>query len=394
MHMRHTSQTLDALRREGDPTADTVIAGLVSSGKIDQVNQVLREFHDNDQPIPENLPPSVRAFLLATDAPPEWADTSRIAGAHDFFLDDGMHVASVLCYGAMVSCYAAMIPSRVLALTHRLDRPHRRLAETCQFVMNMMAPDPFGSGGDFVPTIQKTRLIHAAVRHFVRSSGQWDEARDGVPICQEDLLGAMLIFSVHVLDGMARLGVTVTAQEAEDYYYIWRVTGAMLGIRADIMPQSLAEARKVNALVVGRHFGASPEGIELTRGLLDFYREMTPGRAFDGVAAAMVRRVVEPWVADALRVPQARFWTRMTAAGNRLLRSLERAEDSSAAARTVLDGAARLLLMGGVRTLTGGQRVGLDIPSRLRDSWGVDGEHVPRPGGCPLAEPPRPASPS
>ncbi|WP_433247186.1 oxygenase MpaB family protein [Streptosporangium sp. CA-135522] len=391
--MRHTSQSLDALRHEGDPPADAVIADLVGSGKVGEVNRILREFHGNDQPIPAGLPPAVHAFLKATDAPPEWADASRIANAHDFFVDDGMHVATVLCYGAMASCYAARVPSRVLDITHRLDQPHRRLAETCQFVVNMMAPDPFGSGGSFVPTIQKTRLIHAAVRHLVRSSPQWDEARDGVPICQEDLLGAMMIFSVHVIDGMRRLGITVTDQEAEDYYYVWRVAGAMLGIRPEIAPETLAEAREVNALLVERHLGSSPEGIELTRDLLAFYEEMIPGKAFDGIVPAMVRQVVGPEIADALQVPNPRFWTRFTTAGSRLMRRLERVEDDNRAARAVLDKAAHLLLTGSVRTLADGQRVTLDIPERLWQGWDATGAPLPRPG-CPAAEPPGGTPPS
>ncbi|WP_371782665.1 oxygenase MpaB family protein [Streptosporangium subroseum] len=384
---------MDALRREGDPAADAVITDLVSSGKVGEVNRILREFNENDQPIPSDLPPAVRAFLQATDVLPDWADASRIAGAHDFFVDDGMHVAIVLAYGAMVSCYAAPAPSRVLSITHRLNQPHRRLAETCQFVVNMMAPDPFGSGGSFVPTIQKTRMIHAAVRHLVRASPQWDEARDGVPICQEDLLGAMLIFSVHVIDGMRRLGIAVTDQEAEDYYYIWRVAGIMLGIRPEIAPESLAEARETNALLLERHLGASPEGIELTRNLVFFYEEMIPGKAFDGIVPAMIRQVVDPSVADALQVPNPRVWTSLTAVGSRLMRQMERMEDDNRAARAVLDKAAQLLLTGSVRTLADGQRAVLNIPEGLQHGWNTAGASTGRPG-CPEAGTPGGASAS
>lgn len=262
-----SGELVDGLRFEGDPLADKVIADLIASGQVDEVNAVLSEFRDNDEPIPENLPPSVREFLVVTDDPPEWADAERIASAYEFFVDDGVHVASVLSFGAMISCYAQPRPSRVLALTHRLDQPHRRMSETSQFVLNMMAPNPFGTGGMFVPTIQKTRLIHAAIRHFLRTSSEWDSARDGVPICQQDLLAAMLTFSVQVMDGMRRLGISVTAKEADDYYYLWRVAGSMLGIRTDAMPDTLAEAQDLNATLVEANFAPSSEGIELTRGL-------------------------------------------------------------------------------------------------------------------------------
>ncbi|MEU4251123.1 oxygenase MpaB family protein [Amycolatopsis sp. NPDC026612] len=375
------SPAVEALKYQGDPLADAVVAELVSSGTTRAVNEVLAHFRDNDQPIPEDVPEPVRRYLVATDAPPHWADLDRVAGAYEFFVDDGVHVASVLSFGAMVNCYAQPRPSRVLSLTHRLNQPHRRLSETSQFVLNLMGRNPFGSGGSFVPTVQKTRLIHAAVRHFITRSGEWDVEADGVPLCQQDMLGALLIFSVQVIDGMRRMGITVTDREAEDYYYVWRVTGALLGIPADAMPETLAEAQSLNARLVEASYGPSAEGIELTRNLLRLYEDMVPGKAFDGVVAAMVRQVVTPEVADWLEVPQSRAWSRTVGAGVRLMRLLERSEDRSRTATAVLDKAGSLLLGGSVRTLTNGQPTALTIPSDLREKWLAA-------GACPVAAPP------
>ncbi|MEU7788822.1 oxygenase MpaB family protein [Amycolatopsis sp. NPDC049159] len=363
------SAAFEKLKFHGDPLPDAVIADLVASGQTGVVNEVLAQFRDNDQPIPANLPESVRRYLVATDVPPEWADLDRVAGAYEFFVDDGVHVASVLSFGAMVNCYAQPRPSRVLSLTHRLNQPHRRLSETSQFVLNMMGPAPFGSGGGFVPAIQKTRLIHAAVRYFITRSGEWDAAAEGVPLCQQDMLGALLIFSVQVIDGMRRIGISVTEREAEYYYHVWRVTGAMLGIPAEAMPETLAEARELNAELVEATYGPSAEGIELTRNLLRLYEDMIPGKAFDGVAAAVVRQVVTPEVADWLEVPRSRGWSRVVGAGTRLMRLLERSEDRSRTATAVLDKAGTLLLGGSVRTLTNGQPTTLDIPAGLREKW-------------------------
>ncbi|MEV6440640.1 oxygenase MpaB family protein [Amycolatopsis sp. NPDC051716] len=375
---------VEALKYQGDPLADAVIADLVAGGTTGAVNEVLARFRDNDQPVPEDLPEPVRRYLVATDAPPEWADLDRIAAAYEFFVDDGVHVASVLSFGAMVNCYAQPRPSRVLSLTHRLNQPHRRLSETSQFVLHLMGHNPFGSGGSFVPTIQKTRLIHAAVRHFITRSGEWDIEADGVPLCQQDMLGALLIFSVQVIDGMRRIGISVTDREAEDYYYVWRVTGALLGIPADAMPETLAEAEALNARLVEASYGPSAEGIELTRNLLRLYENLVPGKAFDGVVAAMVRQVVTPQVADWLEVPHSRAWVRTVGAGARVMRLLERSEDRSRVATTVLDKAGSLLLGGSVRTLTNGQPTALTIPSDLREKWlaaGVCPVTPPRNGG-------------
>ncbi|ASO21239.1 hypothetical protein FHR81_002208 [Actinoalloteichus hoggarensis] len=364
---------IEALKFRGDPLADDVITELVATDQVGAVNEVLARFRSNDQPVPEELPPPVRAYLLATDAVPDWTDLDRVAGAYDFFIDDGVHVASVLSFGAMVNCYAQPRPSRVLALTHRLNQPHRRLSETAQFVLDMMAPAPFGAGGAFLPTIQKTRLIHAAVRYFITHSGTWDVEADGVPVCQQDLLGALLIFSVQVIDGMRRIGVSVTEKEAEDYYHVWRVTGALLGIPAEAMPETLAEAQELNATLVEASYAPSPEGVELTRNLLDLYERMVPGRMFDGVVAAMVRQTVRPHVADWMGVPHSRGWRGAVRAGARLMRLLERAEDRSRIATAVLDKAGSLLLTGSVRVLCDGQPTTLNIPAELKEKWLASG---------------------
>lgn len=360
-----------SLKFEGDPLADAVISEMVATGEVDAVNVVLGELRANDQPIPDNLPPRVRQYLIETDSPPAWMDVGRVASAHEFFLDDGMHVASVLSFGAMVNCYAQPRPSRVLCLTHRLEHPHRRLSETSQFVLSMMAANAFSGGGGFIPVIQKTRLIHAAVRHFITASGQWDYDAEGVPICQQDLLGALLIFSVQVVTGMRRIGISVTEQEAEDYYHVWRVAGALLGIRAEVMPHTYDEALELNDSLVEASYAASPEGILLTSGLVGLYRKLMPGKAFDSIVPAMVRKVVNPEVADFLQVPNSRGWGRVVSAGVRLMRVFERAEDDSVLARKVLDKAAHLLLKVNVRQLTNGQSTTLDVPKDLAERWSI-----------------------
>ena len=85
---------------------------VVLEDSVADAELVLDELRANDQPIPENLPPRVRQYLIETDSPPDWTDLQRVARAHEFFLDDGMHVASVLSFGAMVNCYAQPRPSR------------------------------------------------------------------------------------------------------------------------------------------------------------------------------------------------------------------------------------------------------------------------------------------
>src|SRR3954454_6127392 len=98
---------LDALRLEGDPLADGVIAELEATDQLAAVNDVLRHLTTNDQAIPAGLPPALERYLITTDQPPPWTDYARIDRARNFFHNHGMHISLVLSTAAMVQCYAA-----------------------------------------------------------------------------------------------------------------------------------------------------------------------------------------------------------------------------------------------------------------------------------------------
>jgi hypothetical protein len=50
---------LAGLRQAGDPSADALIDELARTRQIRAVSRVLRHLVDNDQPVPEELPPVV-----------------------------------------------------------------------------------------------------------------------------------------------------------------------------------------------------------------------------------------------------------------------------------------------------------------------------------------------
>jgi hypothetical protein len=362
--MRFTADEFDRLRQVGDPLADGVVAALMATGSVTAVNQVLREFHDNDQPIPDALPEVVRDYLKATETLPTFTDPVRLARVEDFFHDDGPYVGVTLALGSMLACYAHSRGARVLAATHRLRYPNRRFAETATFIARLMEPGALGGHGRFIPAAQKVRLIHAAVRYLLRAHGTWDEKRDGVPICQEDMLGAMLLFSVYVTDGLRRLGVHVTPTEEADYYHTWCVAGTILGISADILPATPEQGRYVLAMLMDRSIDATAEGISLAQHMIDYYQRLLPGTAFDGVIPALGAHVLGPEITKALRLPVT-GWRGLIRFMIRFTQTLEKGEDTNAVSEKVLNRAGQLFLQAQFGLAMKGQCPHLDIPADL-----------------------------
>jgi mpaB/rubber oxygenase-like protein len=211
---------LDDLRRAGDPSADAVIGELARTQQIRAVSRVLRHLVDNDQAVPDELPPSIAHWLHETAALPEWVDHDRFEGGCRLVVEHGPQVCVILATASLAYCYAGYPDVKLLTFSGRLDHDAvRRVGETAQFVLSVMAPGSLESGGRGIRKIQKVRLLHAAIRHLITTSHRWDTAGDGVPICQEDLAGTLVSFSSVVVDALRKLGGRVDDEEAEDYYY-------------------------------------------------------------------------------------------------------------------------------------------------------------------------------
>ena len=73
------------------------------------------------------------------------------------------------------------------------------------------------SHGYGIRTVQKVRLMHAAVRHGLHhvENLKWDELFFGVPINQEDLAGTLLTFSFLSIDGLRKLGANISSEAAK-----------------------------------------------------------------------------------------------------------------------------------------------------------------------------------
>jgi hypothetical protein len=89
------------------------------------------------------------------------------------------------------------------------------------------------------------------------------------------MLATIMGFSLLVIGGLRDLGVRLTEQQAEDYFYLWRIYALAMGIHpagepdsTAYLPATLAEAEEFYLAYARRHFrdaAENPEGVELTR---------------------------------------------------------------------------------------------------------------------------------
>jgi hypothetical protein len=362
------------MRQVGDPSADGLIDELACTEQIRAVSRILRHLVDNDQPLPDDVPPPLAEWLERTAEVPTWADQERLERGCTVVVEHGPQVCVSLATASLVYCYAGYPGVKVLTFSRRLDHDAvRRVGETAQFVLAVMAPGSLHPGGRGIRKIQKVRLLHAAIRRLVSTSGRWSSDTDGLPLCQEDLAGTLMSFSWIVVDSLRRLGVRVEDWEAEDYHYRWRVIGEMLGIDPAVIPVDLAGARELTDAIARRNHRRSPEGIEMTRALFELHgNSLPPG--FSGAAPALTRHLLGDEICSLVDLPRTRWESGLCWQAG-VGRALDRVQSARGPLGSLTKMVGAGMLNQRVIEMAGGRSASFSIPvpTELQRRWAASG---------------------
>jgi hypothetical protein len=272
---------LEDARHVGDPEADAIVARLGRDAWA--INVLLAEVARDD----DALPPSISPDLARLVVPPlpAWADLHRIRRAQAFAKVNLLPITVGLFCASLPAGYCAVEGAKVLRMAGRMTTDlDRRVNETARFVLDVLRPGSLDPGGRGRVTLGKVRLIHAAVRAALRARGY-----DAIPINQEDQLGTLGLFSTVVLKSLVRLGVRVDARDREDFMHLWRVAGAMLGLREHLLPSSYDEGTATLLAIAKRQYGTSEDGRALMKSLLEGMERHMMVPALRPLPAALVR---------------------------------------------------------------------------------------------------------
>ncbi len=374
-----TDAFLDEMRTIGDVEADAVIAELYEKGEVTAVDDLMKTLVRNDGLPPEQLPKVVLDYLERTSKIPD-LDLAVQRRAENLFGLLGPEILMVLGFYSLPASYAARKGVQVLYRTaYLLKRPVRRVFETTQMVVDVLSPDGLAPSGRGIRTAQKVRLLHASIRHLVRNdpARPWDPDF-GVPVNQEDLAGTLTTFAWVVLDGLAKLKIEVSDEDREAYVSAWGVIGEVMGVRADLIPRSFAEAKALAQIVHARQIAPSPEGSALTKALIEGYETIVPKEFLRGMPASMIHFFldVDPFTgrntAAMLDVPHADWTESLTKVATTIGDALENVSKH-------FDVGAKFLRWFGLEMIKamllverGGNRPGFSIPLTLRAQWELD----------------------
>lgn len=366
---RWTDEILDAFRQVGDPPADQAVQEVFATGSVSEVNKLMRTLVRNDMPLPDQLPPSLYNYFDTTDNLPEWADLDAIARSQDFFVRHGLLAIMILgCYSLPV-CYAAPKGVKVIYESARLySDARRRVLETAQLLLDSLAPGGLAPTGAGVRSAQKVRLMHAAVRNLLLNRG-WDSAELGIPINQEDLVGTLGAFGFYFMDGLQKLNVRFTTQEADDYIHTWNVIGHIMGIQRSLHPQSFSEATYLAGRINDRNFAGTHEGKALQEALTSYMQSVIPGKAFDGLPIALTRHFLGDGRANIVELPRSN-WTQFSLVPFRIFNTvLSNANQEIPPVAHAVEVFSKKMIENLLLAERGGERTEFHIPDSLKQAW-------------------------
>jgi len=281
---------LRAMRLAGDHVADDVIRQVFQGGDAGALRHVMGALVATDEPLPPGLPRVARDYFTQTETLPAWADMERIARAQRLFTAQGWLMSASLFCSSLPQAYCAAKGASVLTQTQGMTRHvYRRILETAQFIFDVCVEGSFGPGGRAVRAAQKVRLMHATVRHMILLKGEWDVVGLGLPINQEDLAGTLMTFSVVLLDGLKRAGVSVSADDEEAFMHLWQVTGALMGVDPALIPVDVADGRALMQAIRDDQWHESVQGRLLVRDLIASMEMFLPGTLLDQLPEALIR---------------------------------------------------------------------------------------------------------
>jgi hypothetical protein len=305
---------LDQQRLQTDPLADRVITQLFQENSFHAFNEKLRKTTRNHTFDYTQYADNVQEYFVKTSTLPVWADLNLLKKGSQFFDKQSENIILMLSFLSLPYCYANAKGAKVLNASQRIEnQTKKRLYETAQYIFDVSRANAFEDKGNGFTSIQKVRLMHAAIRFYVKKSGHWNTEIEGEPVNQEDLAMTHLSFSFVVLQGLRKIGVSIAKEEAKAYLHLWKVISYLMGVEEALLSEEELDCYKLDQAIQKRQFVKSTEGIALTRSLLTFLEESlqearNPLLTFQGFVPSYARFVLGDRLADILEVSPSN-WT-------------------------------------------------------------------------------------
>ncbi|MFN8295079.1 MAG: oxygenase MpaB family protein [Chitinophagales bacterium] len=270
-------------RQMCDAPADQLVHQLFAKYDDKTVRQIyLQLIHTFSEIDIQNLPKEIMNFHYQNIQRVKIEYPEKIQLSSEYFQHFGHSMFLMLICKSLPQLYSSYKGTKVLYETGYLVGKDnnalvaRRLMETAQFFIDIMSKDSFQPDkyGFFAAT--KVRIIHAFVRKFMWDKN-WNEkyaAEYDQPVCQEDMMGTLLAFSVCNIEGIQKMGLLITEEEKDAIIYTWHITGKLLGVDEEYNPSNFIDGQMLFHHLIHKEKKLGMENKALVDAILNFMRSI------------------------------------------------------------------------------------------------------------------------
>jgi len=287
-----------------DDAVDRMMAAALGTGQVPTINTAMRSWVNNNDPVPSGLPADLAAHLQQATRLPDWADRAKLGLAADFNRRKDTYL--FMLYGLGSGIMSTVIPREAKSVYWSAGGADMkdRAAKTFTFGYDLSELTAFEPTGQFLVTANKTRLVHAAVRHLLPQSPQWKAVADEqIPISNGDILVTFHSLGTFVHRKLREWRVPMSPAEEDAFLHMWQVAIHLLGVREEFIPRTWAAAEAQAAQVLTPVLAPTREGRKLAEELLGLTARIDLG-VTRGFLNEFVRYVLSDAIGDWLRLPR------------------------------------------------------------------------------------------
>ncbi|MER5421017.1 oxygenase MpaB family protein [Streptosporangium roseum] len=292
-----------------DEEADPLVASVLDRGDVPRVNELLRTWTKNGQPLPAGLPADLRDFMERARQLPSWTDQRKLVTVVEFNQKRGLYLG--VLYGLASGMMSTVIPKEALAVYYSQGGADMkdRISKTAKLGYDIMSQNAYRPDGEMIVTCVKTRLVHAAVRHLLPQSPHWSEvAEEEIPISQRDMMVTWHSLPTTVMQKLTAWKVPIPAAESAAFLHSWQLCAHMLGIKDEYIPASWAEANTQAGQVLDPVLAPTAEGVKLADILLNLGSSVDGAILSKPILGAFTRFMLGDEIAAWLKIPREPIW--------------------------------------------------------------------------------------
>ncbi len=227
---------------EKDDVADDVVSDLLDGHNFSKLLQTVTDFAIGHSEI-SSAPDSIKKLVEQMHEIPSWVDQELLDLGSEVCNKSGKSGLIVLRnYSLMLGYQSAAINKPLIATGALHSGAVKRIADTTNFWYAVTGRNALATKNDGFVYCLRTRIVHSYSRIMIKKNLPWELSDHGEPLNYWDMQATYIGFSLVFMQGLKKLGLTISDKETEAVYHLWKYIGYLIGIPPEILPSTDLEA--------------------------------------------------------------------------------------------------------------------------------------------------------